>query len=41
MDIGTNDIREPIVAVEAGAILADLNQPGPDLIGRRIDRDRA
>ena len=30
---------EPVVAVEPGAILADLRQPGPDRLRRGVDRD--
>ncbi len=31
---------QPIIAVQATALIADLGQPGPDLVGRRVNRDR-
>jgi hypothetical protein len=31
---------EPVVAVEAGAILAELHQPPPHFVGRRLNRHR-
>jgi hypothetical protein len=34
------EVLEPLVAVEAAAVLAELGQPGPDLLGRCVDRHR-
>ena len=36
-----HEVLEPRVAVEAGAVLADLREPRPHLVGRRGDRDGA
>jgi len=33
VDVGEEDVLEPIVAVEACSVLADLDEPGPDLVG--------
>ena len=44
LDVGhlaAEQVLEHPVAVEAGAVLADLREPGPDLSGRRRDGDRA
>ena len=41
VDIGEQEILEPGIAVEARPVLADLGDPGPDLLGRRLDGDGA
>ena len=40
VDVGPDEVLEPGVRVEAGAVLADLDQPLPDDVRRRVDRDR-
>ena len=34
------EVLEPFVAIEAAAVLAELREPGPDLLDRRLDRHR-
>src|SRR5215207_9023419 len=34
------EVFEPLIAVEATAVLAELGEPGPDLLGRGVDLDR-
>jgi hypothetical protein len=38
-DVGTHEALQSFVAVKAGAVLADLNEPGPHDPVRRVDRD--
>lgn len=40
-DVGANGSFEQGVAVEARPILADLDQPWPDVVARSVDRDAA
>lgn len=40
-DVAANEVLQPVVAVEAAAALAQLEQPRPDRLGRRCDRDAA
>ena len=36
----SGQVLEPLVAVEATAILAELGEPGPHVLDRCVDRDR-
>src|SRR5204862_5747332 len=38
--LAPDQVLEHLVTVEAGAILSDLRDPGPHILGRRLDRDR-
>src|SRR5512142_3120661 len=38
---GKTIVINPVVSVPAGAPIADLHQPGPDLLGSRVYGDRA
>ena len=40
VDVDADEVLKPGVGVEAGAVLADLDQPRPDDVGRRVDGDR-
>jgi hypothetical protein len=37
MDVQPDQVLQPVVAVHAAAVLADLHQPGPHLFGRGGD----
>ena len=39
LHLAAGEVLEPLVAVEATAILAKLGEPGPHLLDRRVDRD--
>src|SRR5690606_20464579 len=39
VDVQPEQVLQPLVAVPAAAVLADLNEPLPDLMRWRIDRD--
>ena len=38
--LAAGEVLEPLVAVEAGAVLTELGEPRPDGLGRGLDRDR-
>ena len=40
LHLAAGEVLEPLVAVEAAAILAELGEPGPHLLDRRVDRHR-
>ena len=40
VNVEAEEVLEPIVGVEAAAIRAELDYPGPDLFTRGVDRDR-
>ena len=41
VDAEPSEVLEPVIAVEAAAVLADLDEPAPHLVGRRFDRHGA
>ena len=41
LDVAPGEVLQPVVAVETAATLAQLEQPGPDRLRRRRDRDAA
>jgi hypothetical protein len=41
VDPATHEVLERVIAVEAAPTLPDLNEPRPDLLGWRVDRDRS
>src|SRR5918993_1924520 len=38
--VAADEVLQPVVAVEAAAALSELDQPGPDACGGRLDGDR-
>src|SRR5690348_8818717 len=38
LDLAARDVLEPLVAIEAGLALAQLSDPRPDALRRRLDR---
>ena len=38
--LAPGEVLEPLIAVKAAAILAELGQPRPHRLDRRVDRDR-
>jgi len=38
--LAAREVLEPLIAVEAAAVLAELSEPGPHLLDRRVDRHR-
>ncbi|HWT77854.1 MAG TPA: hypothetical protein VN648_03505, partial [Candidatus Methylomirabilis sp.] len=37
MNVESNQVLQPVIAVHAAAVLPDLDQPSPDLVSRRVN----